>query len=96
LAKYLANILAKRLANRLLALEETRDIIELVISPIAIVIFSKLVDPLDNIEYCNILAIYKVDFYINKIKLYSILIIGLDILAKYIYSIFIVIAIYSI
>jgi hypothetical protein len=96
LVKYLANIPIKYLADRLPALEETRDIIGLVISSITITIFLKPADPLDNIKHYNILAIYKVNSYINKIKLYSILTIGLDILAKYIYSIFIIIAIYSI
>jgi hypothetical protein len=95
-AKCLANILAKRLADRLLALEETRDAVGLVISSIAVAILFKPVDPLDNIKYRNIPAIDKVDLYINRIKLYSILIIDLNILVKYIYSIFIIIAIHSI
>jgi hypothetical protein len=83
-AKRLANIPAKRLVDRLPALEETRDIVGLVISPIVVAILLKLVDPLDNIKHHNILAIGKVDLYIDRIKLYSILIIGLGILAKYI------------
>jgi hypothetical protein len=78
------------------ALEKTRDIIELIISSITIIIFLKLADSLDNIKYYNILAIGKINLYIDRIKLYSILIIDLNILAKYIYSILIIITIYSI
>jgi hypothetical protein len=97
LVKYLVGIpIAKYLADRLPALEGIRDIIGLIVPPITIAIFPKLADLLDNIEYYNILAIYNVDFYINRIKLYSILTIGLGILAKYIYNILIIIAIYSI
>jgi hypothetical protein len=81
-AKRLVDILAKypakRLANILPALEKTRDIIGLVVPFIAVIIFPKPADPLDDI------------------KSYNILFIGLDILAKYIYGIFIVIAAYSI
>jgi hypothetical protein len=78
LVKYLASIPAKRLANILLALEKTRDIIGLVVSSIAITILPKPADPLDNI------------------KSYNILLIGLGILAKYIYSILIIITAYNI
>jgi hypothetical protein len=78
LAKYLVDILAKRLADILPALEETRDVVGLIVPSIAVVVLSKPADPLDNI------------------KSYNILLIGLDILAKYIYNIFIVIAAYSI
>jgi hypothetical protein len=77
-AKYLVNILAKYLANILPALKGTRDIIGLMVSPIAIAMLPKPADPLDNIKSCNILLI------------------GLGILAKYIYGILIIIAIYSI
>jgi hypothetical protein len=95
-AKYLADIPAKRLANRLPALEGTRNIVGLVVPFVAVTILSKLADPLDNIKSYNIPAIGKIDLYIDRIKLYSILIIDLGILAKYIYGIFIVVAIYSI
>jgi hypothetical protein len=77
-AKNLVDILAKRLADILPALEENRNIIGLVVSPIAVAILFKPADPLDNI------------------KSYNILFIGLDILAKYIYSIFIIVTAYSI
>jgi hypothetical protein len=77
-AKRLVDILAKRLADILLALKGTRDVVKLVVSPIAIAILSKPADPLDNIKSRNILLI------------------GLGILAKYIYGIFIVVAAYSI
>jgi hypothetical protein len=77
-AKYLVDILAKHLADILSALEKTRNIIGLVVSFIAIAIFPKPADFLDNI------------------KSYNILLIGLGILAKYIYSIFIIITAYSI
>jgi hypothetical protein len=77
-AKLLVDILAKRPADRLPALEGTRDVMGLVVPLIAIAILPKPADPLDNI------------------KSYNILFIGLDILAKYIYSIFIIITAYSI
>jgi hypothetical protein len=77
-AKCLVDIPAKYLANILPAPEETRNIIGLVVSPIAVAILLKPADPLDNIKNCNILLI------------------GLDILAKYIYSILIIITTYSI
>jgi hypothetical protein len=77
-AKHLANILAKRLVDILPALEETRDIVGLVVPSIAIAMLSKPANPLDNI------------------KSYNILLIGLGILTKYIYSIFVIIAAYSI
>jgi hypothetical protein len=60
------------------ALEETKDVIGLVVPPIAVAILPKPADPLDNI------------------KSHNILLIGLGILAKYIYGILIVIAAYSI
>jgi hypothetical protein len=82
LAKCLVDILTKRLAkylaNILLALKGTRDVIGLVVPSIAITIFPKPADPLDNIKY------------------YNILLIGLDILAKYIYSILVIITAYNI
>jgi hypothetical protein len=73
-----AKCLAKYPADILPALEETKDIIELVVPPIAVTILPKPADPLDNIKRRNILLI------------------GLDILAKYIYNIFIIVAVYSI
>jgi hypothetical protein len=76
--KRLIDILAKYLADMLPALEETRDIIGLVVPFIAVAMLFKPADPLDNI------------------KSYNILLIGLGILAKYIYSIFIIITAYSI
>jgi hypothetical protein len=72
LAKYLADILAKRLADRLPAPEGTRDIIGLVVPSIVIIILSKLAGPLDDIKSRNKTAIAKVDLYIDRIKLYSI------------------------
>jgi hypothetical protein len=84
------------LANRLPALKKTRNVVGLVISPIAVTILPKPANPLDNIKNYNIPAIGKVNLYIDRIKLYSILIIGLGILAKYIYNILIIITIYSI
>jgi hypothetical protein len=78
LAKCLVDILAKYLANILPALEKIRDIIGLVVPPIAIAILPKPANPLNNI------------------KSHNILLIDLGILAKYIYSIFIIIAAYSI
>jgi hypothetical protein len=77
-AKYLVNIPAKRLANILPALEKTRDIIGLVVPPIAVAIFFKPADPLDNI------------------KSHNILLIGLNILAKYIYGFLVIVTTYSI
>jgi hypothetical protein len=58
--------------------KKTKNIIGLVVSPIAITILPKPTDPLDNIKSRNILLI------------------DLDILAKYIYSILIIITTYSI
>jgi hypothetical protein len=78
LVKCLAGMLAERLADMLLALEETRDVIGLVVLLVAVAVLSKPADPLDNI------------------KSYNILLIGLGILAKYIYGIFIIVAAYSI
>jgi hypothetical protein len=78
LTKYLVDILAKCLADILPALEEARDIVGLVVPPIAVTILSKPANPLNNIKSRNILLI------------------GLGILAKYIYNILIVIATYSI
>jgi hypothetical protein len=78
LAKRLVDIPAKHLADILPALKETRNVVGLVVSSIAIIMFFKLADPLDDI------------------KSYNILLIDLGILAKYIYSILIVIAAYSI
>jgi hypothetical protein len=78
LAKYLVDILAKRLAKYLAdilpALEETRDIVGLVVPSIAIIMLLKPADPL------------------NDIKRRNILLIGLGILTKYIYNILIIIA----
>jgi hypothetical protein len=56
-AKRLINILIKYPANRLPALKETKDIIGLVVPPIAITILPKPADPLDNIKSRNILLI---------------------------------------
>jgi hypothetical protein len=95
-AKRLADIPAKCLADRLLALEGTRNIIGLVMPSIAIIMLPKPTNPLDNIKSRNIPAISTVSLYIDRIKLYSILIIGLGTLAKYIYSNLIIITIYSI
>jgi hypothetical protein len=78
LVDILAKCLAKRLADILLALEGTRDIVGLVVPLIAVTILPKPADPLDNIKHRNILLI------------------GLGTLAKYIYGILIVVAIYSI
>jgi hypothetical protein len=77
-AKHLIDIPAKRLADILPALEGTRDIIGLVVPPIAVTILSKPVNPLDNI------------------KSRDILLIGLGILAKYIYGFLIIVIAYSI
>jgi hypothetical protein len=71
-AKYLADILAKCLADRLPALKKTRDIIGLMVPFIAIAIFSKPAGSLDNIKSYNIPFIDKIDLYIDGIKLYSI------------------------
>jgi hypothetical protein len=71
-------MLAERLANMLLALEETRDVVGLVVLLVAVAVLSKPADPLDNIKSCDILLI------------------GLGILAKYIYGIFVIVAAYSI
>jgi hypothetical protein len=73
-----AKHLAKRLADILPALEGTRDVIGLVVPPIAIAMLPKPANLLDDIKY------------------YNILLIGLGILAKYIYGILIIVAAYSI
>jgi hypothetical protein len=56
-AKYLVNISAKHLANILPALKGTRDVIGLVVPPIAVAILLKPANPLDNIKNYNILLI---------------------------------------
>jgi hypothetical protein len=77
-AKYLVDISAKYPADILPALEETRDVVGLVVPSIAVAMLFKPANLLDNIKSRNILLI------------------GLGILAKYIYSILVIIIVYSI
>jgi hypothetical protein len=73
------------------ALEEAKDIVGLVVSPIAVAIVlpKPASDLLDNDKYYNTLVV-------DEVKSYSMLAIDLDTLAKYIYSILIIVITYDI